>query len=123
MADETAVLQRAADRDRDCAPALAGNPDLPTDAGGALAHERAIVVAAGARETDRMDDGITTQADPQGRRDDGGAVELLARAPLAFGRKIARGALDRDGGDAPSRAGGELRGIEHAGVAARTPGR
>ena len=70
-----------------------------------------------------MRDRIAAQADPQRRRDHRGAVELLERAPFAFGGKIARGALQRDGGDAPIRMGRELRGAKHLRMAARMPGR
>jgi hypothetical protein len=118
VADETAALQRAADRDLDGARALAADAKLATDAGGALAHER-VPVAPEALEARRMGDLIATEADSQRRRDDGRAVELLELAPLAFSRDIARTALDRDGFDASRRVGSELRVTEHAGMAAR----
>jgi hypothetical protein len=70
-----------------------------------------------------MRDRIAAQAHPQRRRDYGRAVELLERPPLALGREIAGGPLERDGDDAPIRVGGDVRGTERAGVAARMPGR
>ena len=70
-----------------------------------------------------MRDRIATHAYPQRRRDDGGAVELLERAPPAFGREIACGPLECHGGDSPVWVGSKLPCTEHAGVAARAPGR